>query len=193
MRQAPSRSSFVTILAWIFIVLSGSGTLVGIMQAVVFFAVFDQAGFAETIRALPPEMPPVAVFLFSNFRWLSLGTLLLSASALASSIGLLKRRGWARWCFIGLMLLAITWNLVGAVLQVQMISFMQKQLAVAQMHGVPDMQPMVWAMAVMGMVFAAMFVVLHGWIIARLLSSPVAAEFRRPLPTGAGSGTPPMR
>lgn len=192
MHQAPPRSSFVTILAWIFIALSGSATLVGIMQACVLFTVFDQKGIAETMRALPPEMPQVAVFFFSNFRWLCLGMLLFSASALASSIGLLKRRDWARWSFISLMLLVIAWNVGGAVLQVQMISFMQKQLAVAHLRGAPDMQPMVWAMALMGVVFAAVFVVLHGWIIARLLSRSVAAEFRRSLPT-LGGGAPPIR
>ncbi|MET7142783.1 hypothetical protein M3S04_14240 [Xanthomonas sp. PPL139] len=193
MHQAPPRSSFVTILAWIFIALSGFGTVVGVMQVFVLFVVFDHVQFADLIRRLPPEMPPTTAFIFSNFRWLFLGTVLFSVWTLASSIGLLRRLNWARWCFIGAMVLVIAWNLGGAVVQVQMIGFMQKQLALAQMHGAPDMQPMMWAMAAIGVVFAAVFVALHGWIIARLLSRPVAAEFRRSLPTVGGSGAPPRR
>lgn len=193
MHQAPSRSNFVTILAWVFIALSGFGTVVGLMQIFVLFAVFDHVEFADMARRLPPGMPPTMAFIFSNFRWLFLGTALFSVWTLASSIGLLRRLSWARWCFIAAMLLVIAWNLGGAVVQVQMIAFMQKQLAVAQMHGAPDMRPMLWAMSAIGVVFAAAFVALHGWIIARLLSRPVAAEFRRSLSTMGGSGAPPMR
>ncbi|KMM75351.1 hypothetical protein ACP93_12030 [Xanthomonas sp. NCPPB 1128] len=192
MHQAPPRSNFVTILAWIFIALSGFGAVVGIMQVFVVFAVFDHMEFADAVRRLPPGMPPTIAFIFSNFRWLFLGTALFSMWTLASSIGLLRRLSWARWCFIAAMALVIVWNLGGAVVQVQMIAFMQKQLAVAQMQGAPDMQPMLWAMAAIGVVFAAAFVVLHGWIIARLLSRSVAAEFRRPSSTDAGSGMPPI-
>ncbi|MEL4891203.1 hypothetical protein PQU63_16950 [Xanthomonas protegens] len=193
MHQAPPRSSFVTILAWIFIALSGFGTVAGLMQIFVLFAVFDHVEFADMARRLPPGMPPTMALIFSNFRWLFLGTALFSVWTLASSIGLLRRLSWARWCFIAAMLLVIAWNLGGAVVQVQMIAFMQKQLAVAQMHGAPDMQPMLWAMSAIGVVFAAAFVALHGWIIARLLSRPVAAEFRRSLPTMGGSDAPPTR
>ncbi|WP_152180948.1 hypothetical protein [Xanthomonas sp. LMG 12459] len=193
MHQAQPRSSFVTILAWIFIALSGFGTVVGTMQVFVVFVMFDHVQFADAVQRLPPGMPPTIAFIFSNFRWLFLGTALFSVWTLASSIGLLRRMSWARWCFIAAMLLVIAWNLGGAVVQVQMIAFMQKQLAVAQMHGAPDMQPMLWAMSAIGAVFAVAFVALHGWIIARLLSRPVAAEFRRSLPTMGSSGAPPMR
>ncbi|MBB5883858.1 hypothetical protein DYQ93_13980 [Xanthomonas sp. LMG 8992] len=192
MHQVPPRSNFVTILAWIFIALSGFGTVVGIMQVFVVFAMFDHMEFADAVRRLPPGMPPTIAFIFSHFSWLFLGTALFSMWTLASSIGLLRRLSWARWCFIAAMALVIAWNLGGAVVQVQMIAFMQKQLAVAQMQGAPDMQPMLWAMSAIGVVFAAAFVVLHGWIIARLLSRSVAAEFRRPSSTDAGIGMPPI-
>ncbi|WP_420007751.1 hypothetical protein [Xanthomonas sacchari] len=192
MHQAPPRSNFVTILAWIFIALSGFGTVIGIMQVFVVFAMFDHVQFADAVHRFPPGMPPTIAFIFFHFRWFFLGTALFSAWTLASSIGLLRRLNWARWCFIAAMSLVIAWNLGGAVVQVQMIAFMQKQLAVAQMQGAPDMRPMLWAMAAIGVVFAAGFVALHGWIIARLLSRSVTAEFRRPSATGADSPMPPI-
>ncbi|MGD6771287.1 hypothetical protein VQ049_13240, partial [Staphylococcus arlettae] len=68
MHQAPPRSSFVTILAWIFIALSGFGTVVGTMQVFVGFVMFDHVQFADAVRRLPPGMPPTIAFIFSNFR-----------------------------------------------------------------------------------------------------------------------------
>ncbi|WP_369943117.1 hypothetical protein [Xanthomonas medicagonis] len=176
MRQMPPQASFVTVLAWIFIGLSSIGTLTGILQVIAFFTVVDQAQIGDGLREFFPNMPSALVFLFSNFKWLFLGGLFFSALTLASSIGLLKRLEWARWCFIGLMLLTIAWNMGMAVVQLQVVSFAQQ---IMQAQGAADTRPMVWALIIICMFFVAAFIALHGWIIKRLLARSVAAEFRR--------------
>lgn len=175
-RQMPPQSSFVTVLAWIFIGLSSIGALTGVMQIIAFSVVVDQAQIGDGLREFFPNMPSVLVFLFSNFKWLLLGGLFFSALTLASSIGLLKRLEWARWCFIGLMLLTIAWNLGMVVVQLQVISFAKQ---VMQTQGAQDVRPMAWALTIICGFFAAAFIALHVWIIKRLLAPSVAAEFHR--------------
>jgi hypothetical protein len=103
--------------------------------------------------------------------------LVASTVTLASSIGLLRRMNWARWVFVGLMALGIVWNVGGLVLQFGMFSSMQDRFVTAP--GMPNMRPFFIAVAVVSVVFALAFSGLFGWIAARLLSSAVAAEFRR--------------
>jgi len=137
----------------------------------------------EVTRAMqappPPGTPPLATFMFTYFQLFFLAFLLVSALMLVSSIGLLKRWNWARICFVGLMGLGILWQLVGLGIQYSMLSPMQEQFASATTHGGPNMQPFLIAMTVASVLFAVGLGVLFGWIAKKLLSAPIAAEFRR--------------
>jgi hypothetical protein len=178
--QVQQRSTFVTVLAWIFIVLSGFGTVIAILQNIMVFTVFRGPEISQAMQApAPPGMPSAAAFMTSHVYLFFLAFLLASAFTLASAIGLLKRWNWARLCFVGMMVLGILWNLGGLALQFSMFSSMQHQFSGANMHGGPDMQPFLIAIAVVSVLFAVVFSVLFGWITKRLLSPAVAAEFRR--------------
>lgn len=133
---------------------------------------------SQAMQALPPGAPPFATFMATHFQWFFLATLAVSALMLASSIGLLKRRNWARLSFIGLLSLAILWQVGGLAIQFSMFSSM-REFSTAASQGGPDMAPFFIAIAVVSVLFAVGFSVLFGWIIKRLLSPSVVAEFIR--------------
>ena len=174
-----NRSSFVTVLAWVFIVLSGFSTMISILQNIMVWTMFRQPEVAQAMAEQPLQgMPPYAVFMMGHFQLFFLAFLLVSATTLASSIGLLKRMDWARMVFIALMFLGIAWNLLGLVWQFAMMSFMRGQFAsMPQATDSPDMGPFFVAIMVFTAILSIGFSVLFGWIAKRLMSPGIKAEF----------------
>jgi hypothetical protein len=173
-----TRSTFVTVVAWIFTVISGFMTMISILQNIMVQTMFDNPQMDEALRAAPPPgTPPVVTFMASHFQLLFLVFLVFSAITLIASIGLLRRKNWARLLFIGLMALGIAWNLGGLVLQLTMFSAMQGSFANVQ--GAPDMKGFFIAMTVISVVMALGFSGLFGWIAKRLLSPAIVAEFKQ--------------
>lgn len=180
MTPIQNRSTFVTVLAWIFIVLSGFCTVISILQNIMVLTIFKSPEINQAMQApAQPGMPPFFAFMASHVQVFFLAFLVVSLLTLVSSVGLLKRWNWARLCFVGLMVLAIVWQIAGLGLQFTMFSSMQQQVTGATAHGAPDMQPFFIAMAVVSVLFAIGFSVLFGWIAKRLLSPAVATEFGR--------------
>jgi hypothetical protein len=109
------RSSFVTGLAWIFIVLAGLGTLISVLQNVAFNLMLSSKEILDAMRQArgAPGMPPFAFFMFDHIRLLAAVFLVVSTAMLVSAIGLLKRMNWARIVFVGWMMLGAAWNLAG--------------------------------------------------------------------------------
>jgi hypothetical protein len=171
----------VSVLAWIFIVLSGLGTVVSILQNILLHMILRDDGFGQLLQAPPPPgTPPFAAFAFHHFPLVFLAVLLVSAFALVSSIGLLRRRNWARLCFIGLMVLGIAYQLAGIAIQLAMLPSMHRQFAdAAAMLGGPDMSRLVVVFGVAGLLFAAACIVLFGWIVWKLVSPAIVEEFGR--------------
>lgn len=181
MSAVKQRSTFVTVVAWIFIALSGFGALVGILQNIMLQTVLRSEEFGQAMQAAPlqPGLPPFATFMFEHFQWFFLAALLANVVMLVVSIGLLKRRNWARLCFIGLMILSMLWQLVGLAIQASVFSFVHDQFTAAQAQGAPDMTLFFVVMAVVCVVFALAFGALFGWIAWKLASKPIALEFAR--------------
>ncbi|HEY1142256.1 MAG TPA: hypothetical protein VGE88_18935 [Lysobacter sp.] len=176
MHRTNLRSTFVTVVAWIFIALSGFGTLIGILQSAMVLTVFNTPEVAQAMNAPPPPgTPPFAIFMMKYMVALFVFMLSLNAVTLVSSIGLLLRRNWARLLFIGLMIVGIVWNVAGLALQFFMFSSMREQLAA--IPDAPDMGPLFVAIAVVSIVITLAFSVLFGWIARRLMSPDVVAEF----------------
>lgn len=179
MTQAQHRSTFVTVLAWVFIVLSGFSTLISILQNILLFTVFLSPEASQALQAPPPpDLPPVMAFMTAHLYVFFIAFLLVSTFTFASAIGLLRRWNWARLCFVGIMVLGVLWNIGGLALQFSMFSSMQREFSATAMHGGADMQPFFISIVVFNVLFAVGFSVLFGWIAKRLLSPAVAAEFR---------------
>jgi len=179
MSTTPPRSTFVTVLAWVFIVMAGSATLISIMQNLMIHALFKDMAVEQALQAQPEGVPPILAFLAGHAQLFFLGFLLVSMATLVSAIGLLRRLNWARLCFIGLMGLGILWQVVGFVIQSSVFSSMREQFAQAADLGGPDMSAALPIIALVSGLFALVMAALHGWIAWRLLSAPIAAEFRR--------------
>ncbi len=171
------RSTFVTVLAWIFIVLSGFWTVVSIFQNIAMSTVMPVAEMQASMDAAKArgDIPPYAEFMFGHMRMLFGAFLLLSALTLVASIGLLKRWNWARLVFIALMALGILWNIGGLFLQRLVLSGMRMMPENAGPEFRSQFEPMMSAMQIVSAIFALAFCVLFAWIIKRLMS--VRREF----------------
>lgn len=169
------RSTFVTVVGWIFTVLSGGAVGISVLQNLMLQLMFTQPEMQQAFQQPMPGAPPMAVFVMQNMRWLFLAFLVVAATMLAASIGLLQRRNWARLLFVGLMGLGIAWNIVGAVLQIAMDSPFPGDAG-----KIPaEMEMMLVVMKAATVVFALAFCGLFGSIAMRLLSPRIAAEFNR--------------
>ena len=179
MNEPDRRSNFVTVVAWVFIVLSGLATAISLLQNVMLLTLFHGRDFAHMGQAAPPGMGGMPGFMVSHVQWMFLGFFVVSVLTLASSIGLLRREPWARWCFIGVMGLGIAWNLVGVVAQIGAIGAMGEHLHGPVVPGAPDVRAFFMLMTTLGIVVAVGMSAVFGWIAWRLLSPALAAEFAR--------------
>ena len=172
----PAKSNFVTVVAWIGIALSGFTTAISIVQNIVVQLVFDDTHMGQLSAAAAAHLPAFAVFLFAHFRALALVTLLVFATILIASIGLLRRRNWARMIVVGLLAVAICWNVAGLVLQFTVFTELQRMPGANVPASFGAFTVVIGFFAV---VSALGFSILYGWLIKRLLSPAVAAEFGR--------------
>jgi len=177
--QTLSKSTFVTTLAWVFIVLSGFATLISIAQNIMIQTMFNDADLSGALGTSQqsPDVPAAASFMASHFKVVFASFLLLFTTTLVSSIGLLKRRNWARWIFISLMALGIVWNVLGLVLQFVMFSSIPVPPVTSQ-DPVP-FKSMFIVIMILSTAMAIGVSALFGWIIKRLISQPVIAEFEK--------------
>lgn len=165
-----NRSTFVTVVAWIFIVGSSFSTAVSLLQNIMFHLVFKQEAFSR----VPQNMPAGASFMLDHFQIIVLVFFLACAGMLVASVGLLKRKNWARLTFIAMLSLGVLWGLGSIVLQMKFFSSIPQvpddpQFADFQaMHSI-----MQWFAAAMSIGIAVLF----AWIIRKLLSGPVKREF----------------
>jgi hypothetical protein len=174
-----ARSSFVTVLAWVFIVLSGFTTLIAIAQNIMISTMFsaDQMEAAMHAAKGKQDIPPIAEFMTSHFRLFFGAFLALSVVTLVSSIALLKRKNWARLMFICLMGLSIVWNIGGLFFQQAMFSSMPSPPTTAPPGFQAQFNSMAQTMMIFSAIMAIGFSILFAWIIKRLTSQKVRKEF----------------
>ena len=169
------RSTFITVLAWVFIVLAGFATLISVLQNVMLQTMGAFDDMPSHHGSLEQQAPAALRFMVDHVRLFFLSFFVLSAGTLASAVGLLKRKNWARLTFIGILLLGIFWNVGGVLLQ--QVAFPSSEIV--SQDAPPGFKD---AQAVMLIVTSAMavgFSLLFAWLIWRLLSRRVAAEFHQ--------------
>lgn len=180
---AKPRSSFITVLAWIFIVLAGLTTFISILQNIMITAMFpvEEMNRSFSDPDFQENVPTVFSYVFSNIRVFFFGFFAISCATFISAIGLLKRRNWARIVFIIIMAAGIAWNIFALILQQIMIPEM------AEMPGQigNGFETMMTIMRVFFFVMALGVSVLFGWIIKRLVSLKIRQEFMPEIRQGA--------
>lgn len=166
-----SQSDFVTVLAWVMIVLNGSGVLVALLQNIMVNLVMPT--LIGTAQAHSAE-----AFSLTLFRVLALLFLCLSAFMTYAAYALLKRRNWARLTFIVVFVLSIAWIILS--IAGFGLGFGLADFPTTGQGAVPrEMRTMMNVMLVAFGIFALGMAVLCGWLIKRLRSSSVKAEFQR--------------
>ena len=176
---AAPRSSFVTSLAWSFIVLAGFATVISALQNVMVNLTFPMEEIRGAMREAQgaQALPPFAAFMLGHFRLLAAFFLGVSVFTLVSAIGLLKRMNWARLIFIGVMILGVIWNLAGLVIPYFMYSSFPPMPDTAPPEFRDNFQLMMHIMTVVMAVIAIVFAGLFAWVAKRLMSADVKREF----------------
>lgn len=126
------------------------------------------------------ELPWIVRLIFANIQLYFAGFFVVSVVTLIASVGLLRRWNWARLTFIGLMVLGIFWNIGSLLVQqlmFQSISFPSPRTDAPHEFS-RNFEAMATVLQVFSVVMAVALSALFGWIIWRLASKPIAAEFR---------------
>ena len=172
------RSSFVTAVAWIFIALAALFLLISLLQNAMVHLLFPMDEMRAQLAREGQAMPSGARWMLEHITWLFAGFTVISAYALAMSIGLLKRRNWARIGFIGLMLFGILYQFAGLALQWFMLADMGLVGRDAPPEFVRQFETMRNLMLAFGVLMGLTFGGLFGWLAWKLMQPQIVAEFR---------------
>ena len=172
----PSRSTFVTALAWIFIVLAGFSSVISVLQNIMIAVMFHPDKMARGMDQ-PKEFDKMPAF-FKAFsahpQYFFLASFVLFVLVLIVSLGLLKRKNWARLMFMAIMSLGIAWNAFAIFTQHSMSSSFPSP---SDEHFGSGFRTMMVVMQIFTILFAIGLSVLFGWIIRRLASEQIRKEF----------------
>jgi len=169
-----ARSRFVTITAWVFIVLAVMASVSALVRHATMSSLAGQAALAGA------PQPLLTGWLLAYLPWVLAAGLALSVATLAAAVGLLLRLEWARRTFIGLLLVAMAVNLGGLWLQQElMLSLVDATL---QQAPLPPQVAGVFGGFVVAARSASVLVTLAGsallgWIAWRLTLPFVRREF----------------
>ncbi len=188
-------STFVTVLAWILIGLSGIGTLIGILQNIMMQMLFLPA-MHQQAPTFSPGMSPRMIWLFGHFQWFFRIFLLLALVHLIAAIALLLRRNWGRLLFIGVMVfdciyqlgtIAMQWWITGSMTQIVQLPGVHRMQPDDFAQSMQTMNGIMSVMRMFSMLMAVGFIVLFVWIIRRLCSSAIRREFQTSLASPSGN------
>jgi len=171
-----SRSKFVTLVAWLFIVLALMASASALVQNHAVSA--SLPGWRAVTEHGP--LPMLTGLLVGYLPWVVGAGLVVSLFTLASAIGLLLRLNWARRTFIAMLAVAICASLLGLWLQQEVVQTVVHHTLTSVAIPQPAMSVFggfVTAARVMAMLMTLAACSLLAWIIRRLMSAPVRQEF----------------
>ncbi|MBI5360274.1 MAG: hypothetical protein HZA48_06790 [Planctomycetes bacterium] len=173
------KSVFVTVIAWIFIVDSVYAVIVGLLQSIMFAMMemptdqmretFNEPQARELFSATQRFVMLHMELLFFLF-WIA------AVVVLICSIGLLKRKNWARISFIIILAIGICWCVFGI--------FLTREFAPVMPFDpeIPDLtkfNKISIAIRLSANLMALAHAILFGWIIYKLNSKDIRREFGR--------------
>ncbi len=160
------KSNFVSILAWILILISGFATLMTLMQNIMMYVLpFPEEELTENSDLMD------YVFYYSEI--IVAVFLLIAIWTLLSAIGLLKRKNWARISMICVFIWAIIWTVSSTT--IQWFYFFDAELF--DFSGTSLDTPSIIVTAIV-LVIIVSLTILCGWLIKKLTSQNIKAEFQ---------------
>lgn len=172
-----AHSFFVTNLAWISIVISALAGLLTGLQVLVFFLWVDDRAYQEMLGYLSSQnlLPADLLWLFQRLRTIMMSSFLFSLASLLISVALLQRREWARLAFIALIGVGMIGSAAGLYLQFKF--YFAAKLSVAA-GSVAPLYAMSLGAHVLSAGLTVLLLVLSAWLIRRLQTPAVRAEFQ---------------
>ncbi len=178
---ASPRSNFVTVVAWVFICAGGGFGLIALLEVLASLFI-PTARLQEAMNgngAMP--LPGYTRFIMSHFTLFTVVSFAGMAALFVSAIGLLKRLSWARPAMVVLLAIGAIRNVAGTALELSFYSSLPAQ-APAKMpaEAAAGVQAMMTGVIYVSAAFSLAIAGLLVWIITRLLSTPIRAEFQQP-------------
>lgn len=179
MKHTVARSSFVTGLSWFSIAFSCFAILMGAVQALLVFVAFKTGGLGVIMEEVARSgemagLPWAVQFGFANLKLLALLPLVIGWTTLAVSIGLLRRRNWARLVFIAMLVVGTLATIGGTSFFWAEPSPFELPNGEAYVSGVTKlMQTMSFLLFCLNVATVAF----HAWIVWRLTRPPIRREF----------------
>jgi len=166
----PVKSSFVTVVAWIFLVFSALSSAIGVLQnAMVWLVMRPHMRELGGTDSAPAKS--ATEWMAHHIELWFAAVLLVSLVTFGSSLGLLRRKDWARKTFIGVLMMGIAWMLFALVVQVGTLNSMPTTPGLERFALMSKL--IVITSAIVGIAIAGAF----GWIIKRLTTPGIRAEF----------------
>jgi len=174
--QATPKSTFVTVVGWIFAVLSAFGLLIMVFEGLMMKLMFANGQFADAFASVQDnaEIPAFSRWGFEHLWLILIGIATYIAIELVFSIGLLRRRNWGRVGFMVLMMLATLYNVVSVVVSFfffDLMPFPNDAEIMAQAK--TFFYPAIAFNDILSLAFAVLFV----WIAWKLTTPKIRAEF----------------
>lgn len=171
-----SRSLFVSVTAWVFIVLGALASLSTLVQNAALMSLLP--GFHASLE--PRALPLLTGLLVANLPWVTGVGFVLSLATLGAAVGLLLRLEWARRAFIALAVVAIVGNLLGLWLQQELLQTLidgTLQRATLPREAAGVFGGLATAARAAAIALSLLACMLLAWIIRRLMSQGVRQEF----------------
>jgi len=167
-----NRSAFVNIVAWFGIATGACATPIALIQTFMMGTLAPRLQAALESQELA-QLPAPLLLVFANFELLFQVFLVGSLATLVFSIGLLKRKNWGRLGVIALVGVAIAQQFVLFWIQLSMGSTVEAPGGEA----LPELHAAMLLMQVVGGVLTVVQVGVCAWLIWKLQTPQVRAEF----------------
>ncbi len=177
-----AKSPFVHTLAWAAIFITGFTTFLSLVQNVIV-SFLSPVIEMQRVFIIAPEMqkfmPSLVRFIFINIRLIFFGYLVFSTLMFIFSIGLLKRKNWARILFICGLFISIFSSIFcvffqGAIMNTLVPIF---PLGYTELVELSSFSLIFVFLRIVSALLVIFLVILYGWIIKKLVSADVKREF----------------
>jgi energy-converting hydrogenase Eha subunit C len=172
------RSTFITVLGWVGIAIAGGYGLTLILQ----FAVMQFFLGSGRVPTPDPDefaaISPMIGWFVRNFRLYLISMIAICMGGVVASIGLLRRRPWGRVTTIAMMVIGIVWSIVSVVIAEMAVPNVPPDPNVP--GGVATMFALAtWGARIASALLALVSVLVFGWLIHKLRTPAIRAEFQR--------------
>ncbi len=172
-------STFVSVLAWLGIILHAFLALGAIMQGVLLRTVLEDPTLMERVTAAysATPIPEVGPYVVGISRIIFAAFFAYALIGVAASIGLLHRKNWARLTTVVMLALTLAW--MALMTGLQLLSGNISMPANPNYPNMPDMTQMMSTIRTFSLIIGVAIMATCGWLIWRLVSKPIRAEFVR--------------